>query len=92
MYNNIVISSNFVTHLKLKNNFNESLDNLSNSIIHLSFELNDVFNQPIDNLPNSIIYLIFDEKSKFNQPIDNLPNSIIYLIHKSAAYEKKLIK
>ena len=54
------------------NKFNKLVDNLPNSITHLTMEYE--FNQSVDNLPNSITDLTF--RNKFNQPVDNLPKNI----------------
>lgn len=55
--------------------FSKSLDNLPNTITHLTLGLN--FNSVIDNLPNSITHLTLGKK--FNRLIDKLPNSITHL-------------
>ncbi len=57
----------------IKSIFNQSIDNLPNTITYLS--LGEKFNKSIDNLPNSITHLTLGYD--FNQPINNLPNSII---------------
>ena len=55
--------------------FNQSVDNLPNSISHLTFI--GGFDQPVNNLPNSISHLTFEYC--FDQPVNHLPNSIIHL-------------
>ena len=76
IFSNYELNDNFPNKLSFcDNKFNQSVDNLPNSIINLTFGSN--FNQPVDNLPNSIINLTFGWK--FNQPVDNLPNSVINL-------------
>ena len=60
--------------------FNQPINNLPNSITHLTFS--NHFNQLVDNLPNSITHLTFGRH--FNQSVDELPNSITHLIFGSA--------
>ena len=55
--------------------FNQPVDNLPNSITHLTFGWN--FKKTVNNLPHSITHLSF--KDYFNQPVNNLPNSITHL-------------
>jgi hypothetical protein len=55
--------------------FNQSINNLPNSITHLT--LGDYFNQPVENLPHSITHLTFG--AYFNQPVNKLPSSITHL-------------
>ena len=54
--------------------FNQKVNNLPNSIIHLTF--GQTFNQEVNNLPNSLTYLTFGWH--FNQKVD-LPFSVKYL-------------
>lgn len=63
-----------------KSQFNQRVDNLPNSITHLTFGYE--FNQIIDNLPSSLIYLKLGKK--FNRQINKLPSSLQYLIFGSA--------
>ena len=55
--------------------FNKSVDNLPNSLIHLTFGYS--FNREVDNLPNSLTHLTFGKE--FDQNVDNLPNNLRYL-------------
>ena len=66
-----------ITKLIFDEDFNQPLDNLPNTITHLSFSKYSKFNYPLDNLPNSITYLEFG--SHFNHPLNNLPNTITHL-------------
>ncbi len=59
-----------------RENFNQPVDKLPDSITHLTFTWE--FNQPVDQLPNSLTHLTFG--CYFNQPVDKLPNSITHLI------------
>lgn len=52
--------------------FNQSVDNLPNSLIVLKFGYN--FNQNVNELPNNLKKLTFGYK--FNQTVDKLPNSL----------------
>ena len=60
----------------IKSEFNQKINNLPNSLTHLTFGNN--FNQEVNNLPNSITHLTFGRS--FNQDVNNLPNSITHLI------------
>ncbi len=66
---------NFKDCVYIENIFNKSVNNLPNSITHLTFGV--MFNQTVNNLPNSITHLTFGYK--FNQRVDNLPNSVTHL-------------
>ena len=55
--------------------FNQLVDHLPNSVIHLIFGWD--FNQSVNNLQNSITHLTFGYW--FDQQVDNLPNSITHL-------------
>lgn len=66
----------YVTNISLGKHFNQTVDELSNSLIYLKF--GHIFNKNVDNLPSSIITLIFG--NNFNHPVKNLPNSIKMLI------------
>jgi len=57
-----------------KSKFNQEVNNLPNSITHLTF--NYQFNQEVNNLPNSITHLTFGRH--FNKKID-IPFTIKYL-------------
>ena len=62
--------------------FNQSVDNLPESLTHLEF--GDMFNQPVENLPNSLTHLEFSCISYFNQAVENLPNGLTHLIFGSS--------
>ncbi len=64
-----------LTDLTFGDDFNQSVDNLPNGIIHLTFGRD--FDKPVDKLPNSITHLTFGYW--FNQSVDHLPNSITHL-------------
>ena len=59
--------------------FNQSIDNLPNSITHIKFVWDSSFNHPLDNLPISLKSLVFNGWSKFNYPLDNLPDFLEHL-------------
>ncbi len=61
------------THLTLQKRFNQSIDNLPNSITHLT--LGNYFNQPINNLPNSITDLTLS--LKYNNKINHFSDVLI---------------
>ncbi len=63
-----------IKRLTFGHNFYKPINNLPNSITHLSFFNSSTFNQLINNLPNSITHITFGKY--FNQPVDNLPQSI----------------
>jgi hypothetical protein len=60
----------------LESKFNQSVDNLPNSLTHIKFGYN--FNKSVDNLPLMIVWLEFDKC--FNQYVDILPNNLKYLV------------
>jgi hypothetical protein len=67
-----------LTHLTFGKKFNQSIDNLPNSLTHLIFNsIDGDFNQSMDNLPESITHIILSKK--YNKPLDNLPLSLINL-------------
>lgn len=59
------------------NLFNQSLDNLPNSIQKIYFDSWSIFNQPINDLPKKLKYLKLGDS--FNQKLDNLPKSLLKL-------------
>jgi hypothetical protein len=61
--------------LTLKYCFNQSVDNLPNTITHLT--LGGCFNKSVDNLPYSLTHLTLG--GNFNGSLDYLPNSLTYL-------------
>lgn len=66
-----------ITHIDmLWSNFNQTIDFLPNSLLHL--RLSTHFNQPVNNLPNKLISLCIGPY--FNQNVDNLPHSLQNLI------------
>ena len=64
-----------LTHLTFYCLFNQSIDNLPNSIRNL--ELSYSFNQFINRFPKNLTHLIF--VNSFNKPVNNLPNTINHL-------------
>ena len=67
--------SNNVTHLILDRKFNNSLDNLPNTVTHIIFEKYSIFNQFIDYLPSSVLHIEFTEE--FNKTVEKtLPQNI----------------
>ena len=75
----------FVDNFPEFSNFNQSIDNLPNSIKNLT--LSYCFNQPIDNLPNGIINLTFG--NYFDQSIFKLPFSLKKIKFYYCKYENK---
>ncbi len=65
-----------LNHLIFGKKFNQSVDNLPNTITTLAF--GEDFNKLVNNLPNNITFLSLCYR--FNQPVDNLPNSITVLV------------
>jgi hypothetical protein len=63
--------------LTFGNSFNQPINGLPDSIIHLTF--GDSFDQPVDknNLPSSILFLTFGYC--FNQSVESLPNNLTHL-------------
>jgi hypothetical protein len=55
--------------------YNKKLDNLPNSLTHLTLGWN--YNQKLDNLPNSLTHLTLGYN--YNQKLDNLPNNLTHL-------------
>jgi hypothetical protein len=55
--------------------FNQSVDNLPNTLTHINFGRR--FNQSVDNLPNNLTHLTFG--AWFNQSVDSLPNNLTHL-------------
>src|SRR3990167_6929762 len=67
--------ANFKNLVDTYNKFCYPLDNLPNTITHLTFSA--YFNRSVDNLPNTLTHLTFG--TYFNQPVDNLPNTLTHL-------------
>ena len=69
-YKNIIFSNNDNTNdIFIKSKFNQEVNNLPNSLTHLTFGYN--FNQEVNNLPNSLTHLTLG--GSFNQKVNNLP-------------------
>jgi hypothetical protein len=58
--------------LIFKNNFNQPVDNLPQTLTKLTFGFS--FNKSVDNLPQTLTNLTFG--GNFNKPVDNLPCSL----------------
>ena len=83
--NNLVLKEN--SHLIRKMTYVMSVDQIPNSITHLTFGFH--FNQSVDQLPNSITHLTFG--FYFNQSVDKLPNSITHLTF-GPDFNKSIVK
>jgi len=59
--------------------FNQNLDMLSESILHVEFPEKYKFDLALDNLPHNLEYLNLQFQNKYNHSISNFPNSIKYL-------------
>jgi hypothetical protein len=68
----IIIFNNKHSHLSY---FNQKVDNLPQSLIHLTFGI--IFDQKVDKLPKNLTHLIFCYY--FNQKVDNLPKNLTHL-------------
>ena len=71
----VYLNDNFYDLKHIKSQFNQIVNELPNSITHLTF--GHKFNQVVNNLPNSLTHLTFG--IYFNQVVDNLPNSLTHL-------------
>jgi hypothetical protein len=58
--------------------FDQRIDNLPNTITHLTFDYHSKFNQQVNNLSQNLIYVQFGWD--FNQFVDFLPQNLRHLI------------
>ncbi len=73
-----IFEDNPIKRILFPYSFNESIDNLPNTLEIIIFPLNSIFNKPIDNLPTSLKILCMG--NSFNQLVSNLPNNLLHLI------------
>lgn len=90
-----LLKSTNIKYLIFGYNFNQTVDNLPNSITYLKFGYN--FDQRVDNLPKSLKHIVFGNNfckhvftlppvlsitfgDKFNKPVHNLPNTVRSII------------
>lgn len=69
--------NNKITHLTFGDRYDQPVNNLPETLTHLTFEITSSFNQPVDNLPKGLTHLTFGES--FDESVDNLPETLTHL-------------
>lgn len=77
-----------LTRLQLGIHFNQPIDHLPSSLIHLYFPYASSFNHSVDHLPASLQTLTF--AGAFNRPVDHLPQFLIVLAFKGSKFNQPL--
>ena len=83
------IDGNIIEGIKIiifKNDFNQSVDNLPNTLEELLFGNN--FNQNVDNLPNKLKILYLG--NNFNKSVDKLFGNLSTLVIQSKSFNQNL--